>query len=211
MFRNKNEKKQFITIFVISLIFYSTIAYILTTPRPTEQFFQLYVLGSNRNFTDYYPNNTNTIPLNTTVNWFIGVTNYMGSAQFVCVKIKLGNSTTSPPNTTSVTPSNLPEISNFCSILPNNATWEFPFSWKIIKIDKNIDSLYLTLSINGGKPVKITEVSAKGGTNFRIIIELWTLDLDSGKFIFGWKTYDKKEAAWTQLWFNVTETSTVPS
>ncbi|MGC9069265.1 MAG: hypothetical protein ACP5IZ_09890 [Thermoprotei archaeon] len=190
----------------MSLIFYSSIAYVLTTPRPSDQFFQLYVLGSNKTLTNYYPNNTPNISPNTTVNWYIGVTNYMGSAQIVCVKVKLSNSTIAPPNSTSAIPSNSPVIADFCSILPNNTTWEFPFSWKIIKVDKIADSAYLTLSVNEEKLAKVTEVSAKRGMNFRIIIELWTFDLNSEKFIFGWTTNGKKEAAWTQIWFNATQT-----
>jgi len=199
------NKLRLLSILAACLMIYSTIAYVLVNPMPKEQFFQLYVLGSKHMIGDYYPSNTTTITPNTNVSWYIGVTNFMGSIQYVLIKAKLCNLTIQPPNQTLATPSPAPEIATFKRVLLDNETWEFPFTWSIKSVEKRGESVYLNLEINGVE-IGVVNVAAVKGSNFRIIFELWTYDFDSGEFIFGWKTKDERRAAWVQLWFNTTLT-----
>ena len=57
-----------------------TLVYVVTIPRPRDRFFQLYVLGSNGSVGDYYPNNNPNIYIGEQVEWYLGVTNNMGTA-----------------------------------------------------------------------------------------------------------------------------------
>jgi len=197
------ERRRFFTIFIVSILIYSTIAYVSTTPRPKEQFFQLYVLGETKMAERYYPNDNPNISLNTSVQWHLGVTNFMGSIEHVTVKAKLGNQTLKPPNETSITPANLPTLIEFRRILLDNETWEIPFTWKIVNIDMKSETAYLAININN-KTLTIQDVGARDGHNFRIIFELWTLDKENNNYIFGWKTQGQRRAAWLQMWFNAT-------
>ena len=203
MFKITEERKRFITIFIASILIYSTIAYISTTPRPKERFFQLYILGENKMAERYYPNDDPNISSNKTVQWYLGVTNFMGSVEYIIIKAKLGNQTLQPPNETSTTPANLPTLIEFKRILLDNETWETPFAWKIVNVDMKGGTAFLTLNVND-KTVTVREVGAKDGHNFRIIFELWTLDKEAKNHIFGWKTQGQRRAAWLQIWFNAT-------
>jgi len=203
MLKVSEVRRRFLTIFIASVLIYSTIAYVSTTPRPKEQFFQLYVLGETKMAERYYPNNNPNISPNTTVRWYLGVTNFMGSIEYVIIKAKLGNQTLQPPNEASATPANLPTIIEFRRILLDNETWETTFTWKIANVDMKGETAFLTLNINN-KTVTIQDVGAKHGYNFRIIFELWTLDKEAKNHIFGWKTQEQRRVAWLQIWFNAT-------
>jgi len=197
------DKKRALVVFVSALMIFGMLAYVLVTPRPKEEFFQLYALGETRMAERYYPNNDTNIPLGTPVKWYIGTTNFMSSTQLAIIRAKLGNQTLTPPNETAVTPALLPTLIEFRRVLQNNETWEFSFNWKIENTTVVGNLTYLTLNING-KQTFILEVGAKDGYNYRLIFELWTLDIESNDIIFGWKASNQRRAAWLQLWFNAT-------
>jgi len=196
-----------LTVFVSACLIFSMLAYIAATPQPKEQFFQLYALGENRMTEDYYPNDNSTIPLDAPVKWFLGVTNFMGSVEYVIVKAKLGSQTSQPPNETNTTPANLPTLIEFRRILLDNETWETPFTWKIVNVETKSETAFLTLNINN-KTITVQDIGANNGCNFRIIFELWTLDEETKNQIFGWKTQGQRRAAWLQIWFNATIATT---
>jgi uncharacterized membrane protein len=186
------------------MIVFETIAYASTTPRPREQFFQLYVLGANRLLADYYPNDDSNIRLQTMVRWYVGVTDFMGTVQFVEIRIKLGNQTIKPPDDLQAIPSTAYLVTAFRMFLQNNQTWEFPFFWQIMRAESRGNSTRLfNLAINNAT-YQTGDVVADSGHNFRIIIELWTWREQSGTWEFGWMTSGERRIAWLQLWFNMT-------
>lgn len=204
MNRLSEERRRFITILIATLIIFSAVAYISTTPRPREQFLQLYVLGETGIAERYYPGDDSGIALDSRVRWYPGVTNFMSEPQLVLLKVKLGNSTSKAPDDMSATPAPLPSIAEFRRILLNNETWEFPLTWTIVEAKAVGDTVYLTLSMDEAGTVTVSDVGAVKGRNFRMIIELWTLDTESGSYIFGWKADGERRAAWLQIWFNAT-------
>jgi len=107
------------------------LAYVAVTPRSKEQFFQLYVLGETRRAERYYPENNLNISVGRLVRWYLGVTNFMGSVQYVVIKVKLGNSTTRTPDNVNCMPSPRPVLVELGRVLMNSETWEFPFAWII--------------------------------------------------------------------------------
>jgi len=197
------DKKRALVVFVSALMIFGMLAYVLVTPWPKEEFFQLYALGETRMAERYYPNNDTNIPVDTPVKWYLGTTNFMGSIQLAIIRAKLGNQTLAPPNETEVTPAPLPILIEFHKVVQNNETWEFPFIWKITNTTKVGNLTYLTLNISGIE-TRIDGIGAKDGYNYRLIFELWTLDTESNDIIFGWRASNQRRAAWLQLWFNAT-------
>ena len=198
------NRRVWVVVFITLFVVFETAAYVATTPRPTEQFFQLYVLGQNHLAADYYPNDDPNIALGASVPWYLGVTNFMGSVQLVAIRVKLGNQTTQPPNDQNATASPAPLVTEFQRFLQDNETWEFPFTWQI----PNATSAggvtrILGIEINN-QTYPIAGVEAMNGYNFRIIIELWTWNVDSDAFGFGWYAGTDHEVAWLQVWFNAT-------
>ncbi len=176
-----------------------------TTPRPGEQFFQLYVLGSGGKLEHYYPNDNPEIAVNSTVQWYVGLTNSMGSVQYVSVRFKLGNESTTQPNETLATPSDAPTLTQYSQVLLDNETWEFPFEWSIIKVNggRNSTSTSLTLNVNG-TTIDMPDPTSVAGRNFRIIVELWVYNPATDSLEFGWVSGSNRRASWLQVWFNAT-------
>jgi len=193
-----------ILIFVSATIIFSMLAYVSVTPRPREQFFQIYVLGETKMAELYYPNNNPNIPPGPKVRWHLGATNFMGSAQYVVLKIKLSNSTIDPPNEKEKLSSPAAVLTEFHRVLINNETWQFPLTWRIDNIVKMGDYYHLSQLTINDQNVRPPLVYARNGYNYRIIIELWTLDPVDQHFIFGWRTGTERRAAWLQIWFNAT-------
>lgn len=189
------------------VVMFEMLAYVSTTPRQREQFFQLYVLGSGGLAADYYPNDNPNILVGDQVHWYIGVTNFMGDVQLAEVRMKLGNQSTSPPDDVTVTPSKAPEITAFDRFLQDNETWQFPVSWSIAKAATTGNTTRITQITVGNQTINVN-TSAQNGYNFRIMMELWALDPSSDTFQYGWTAASVHQAAWLQIWFNVTATPT---
>ena len=201
------NKRTLIAIFIALIVITETAAFVTTTPVPQEQFFQFYVLGSNRLAADYYPQNDTNLRVASSVSWYLGVTNFMGNVQLVEVRLKLANETATAPNDTSYTPSSAPELIAFDRFLMNNETWEFPFVWSITNATTtNGSTRILTARINN-ETYEISNWSASGGYDFRVIFELWVWQTSTNTFGFGWSSNGERRTAWLQLWFNMTNTS----
>jgi len=180
------------------------VAYVATTPRPKEQFFQLYVLGANRLLSDYYPNDDPNIGVGDLVRWHVGVTDSMGSVQLVVIRVKLGNQTTMPPDDLEAQPSPAPLITEFRRFVQDNETWEMPFFWQIVNADMlGRSTRILEMQINN-ETCQVPDVAAVDGHNFRLILELWTWETQSGAMQFGWLSGGERRVAWVQVWFNMT-------
>ena len=191
-------------VFICVTVVLSTLTYVALTPRPREEFFQIYVLGETRMAERYYPGNNPNIPVGQAVKWHVGLTNFMGSIQYVAIKAKLGNSTIKAPSDVDHIPSPAPMLMVFRRVLMNNETWEFPFVWMIKEVRGNGDVVRIAVLDLNGVEIRNGEVSALKGHNFRIIFELWTLDSESGNDVFGWRSGAERRVAWLQVWFNAT-------
>jgi uncharacterized membrane protein len=204
---SSQNKRTLIVVFITLLLVFEMIAYVATTPRPQEQFFQFYVLGANRMAADYYPNNDSNIRLGESVKWYVGVTDLMGNMQLVSIRVKLGNETISPPNDTQAQPSFAPLVTEFMRFIQNNETWEFPLVWRISNVSSVEGSTrILELQINN-QTFPVQDSSARNGYNFRLIFELWTWNVDTAGFGFGWYAGTEHRVAWLQVWFNATAPS----
>jgi hypothetical protein len=180
------------------------IAYVTLTPRPREQFFQLYVLGANRLLSDYYPNDDPNIRENELVRWYVGATDFMGTVQLVALRVKLGNSTISAPNDTRALPSPAPLVTQFAQFIQDNETWEIPFFWQIVNTDTVEGSTrILEIQINN-ETYQVPNLTAIDGYNFRVIVELWSWEPQSETLQFGWWSGNEQRSAWVQVWFNMT-------
>ena len=200
---SSQNRRTLIAVFITLLIVFEMLAYVATTPRPQERFFQIYVLGAKRMAADYYPNNDTNIRPAEPVQWFVGATNFMGNVQLVVIRVRLGNQTIPPPDDVNASPSPAPLVTEFSRFIQNNETWEFPFVWQIVNavaVDGSVSILELRINDETFQ----LQSSARGGYNFRVIIELWTWDAESGALQFGWRTASEHRVAWLQVWFNAT-------
>jgi len=205
-FMSSQNRRNLLVVFITLLVVLEMIAYVGTTPRPREQFFQLYVLGENRLVADYYPNDNPNLRRGDSVRWYVGVTNFMRTVQLVAIRVRLGNQTIRPPDDQQALPSPASLVTEFKRFIINNETWEFPFVWQITSGSAVGESVHISeLQINN-QTFQLESSSALNGYNFRLIIELWTWDVESAAFHFGWQASNERRVAWLQVWFNVTST-----
>jgi uncharacterized membrane protein len=183
-------------------------AYVATTPRPSEQFFQIYVLGGNHTVTGYYPGDNSDLRVDERVTWYLGVTDNMGAVQLVSLRIKTSNMTISPPDENG-SESPAPTVTDFAKFLQNNETWEMPLVWSISNATLTGGfTRILNLEINN-ETYQISDWTARDGYNFRLIFELWTWQTDSNAWGFGWNSNGEHRTAWLQVWFNMTNVQPV--
>jgi len=195
-----------IVVFVAVTLIFAMMVYVPLTPQPSERFFQLYVVGEGGRFEHYFPDDNATIRSGIPLRWHVGVTNLMGSVQYVVVKGKLGNATTESPNVAVAAAAPVPALIELQRVLLHNETWEIPLTWKVAQTRQDGDVVWLALEING---VEVQPpVHAVSGKNFRMIFELWSLPPGSRDMSFGWidRSSGERRATWIQVWFNVTVT-----
>jgi|SRR5208282_3688066 len=203
-FRSSQNRRTLIAVLVVLLVVCEMIAYVATTPRQTEEFFQFYVLGANHKATGYYPGDNPDIFTGEPVTWYLGVVNNMSTVQLVSIRVKVSNLTISPPDALQALESPAPAVTDFARFIQNNEVWEFPFVWNISNATSIGGSIrVLTLQINN-ETYQIPSWSASNGYNFRLIFELWIWNQDSDSFQFGWNTNGEQKIAWLQIWFNMT-------
>ena len=181
---------------------FAVLAYVSTTPRPNEEFFQLYVLGADHKLEHYYPNDDPSIVPNSTVQWYVGVTNSMASVQYVVVKLKLGNATIPAPNETIGAPSPAPLLAQYSRVLLVNETWEFLVNWEVAAENRTGSAISVNLNLNGTNLAMANPMN-QNGQDYRIIIELWVFNPATGGLQFGWVRGSLVHADWLQVWFSV--------
>jgi len=206
-----DSRRTVILVFLILTVLFELTTYEASVQRPAgERFFQMYILGANHKAANYYPQNDTDIRVGSVLRWYLGITNNMGSAQFVEVQVKLANQTTQSPDDLKALESPAPAITDFAEVMLKNGTWEFPFVWSVENASMSGGSAHiLTLEIDN-QTYSVSSWAGANGYNFRLIFELWTWQPESNTFGFGWASNGERHAAWLQVWFNMTNVSPIP-
>ena len=197
------KSRAFLLLFASLLVISFSVAYVASEPRQHERFLSISTLDKNLMSDDYYPRANSTIKVNDRVKWHLDIHNRMGSVEYLSVRVKLLNSTQAAPGDTLHVPSRGDPIIELRQALMNNSTWIVPLKWSITEIDEMQDHVVIrSLSIND-KLVDDLNVRSVGGKNFRMVIELWRYDIESGDFVFTWSSGIDKRIVWNQIWFNI--------
>lgn len=182
-------------------------AYTVLRPPPSEQFYAMYILGSNGLAEHYYPNDNPNLKIGEPINWTIGIYNHMGSLRYVVVRVKLLNSTLPSPDELTGVPSSVAPLLEYARVLVDNETWSIPFVWRIMSVSQNLGELMITgMSINQ-TTISGNLIRAVSGHNYRLVFELWFYDKSTNDLAFSWRTQNTQHSVWTQIWFNATATS----
>jgi len=195
--------RAFLAIFASLLAISLSLAYVASELRPQERFLSISTLGSNMMTENYYPGDSSTINVGDNVKWYLNVYNRMGSAEYISLRVKLLNSTQTIPDDTLHVPSPENQIIEMKYMLMNNSTWVIPLTWTVTEVEEQQDYIVIkSLELNGIH-VDQLNVRSLNGRDFRIIVELWRYDLETGNFAFAWSSGLEERSAWNQIWFNV--------
>ena len=197
----------FILILEAFSIAYSSATFYILSQLPSQPFIAMGVFSPEGVLSGYSSGTAVSITPNNVQNWYLQVTNKMGSVQYVRVVYRLGNATT--PNPTSIQPSSTSCILELVApynclysetFIPNGKTASLNFTWAILSENQNGSVTHLNMSINGRQ--FSSPVGAGLGRDFRFIFELWAYDLPSNSFQYGWQGQPSRVGEWLQVWFN---------
>ncbi len=151
---------------------------------------------------DYIPNANLTVPVGQTMNWYLTLTNDMGSAQFVQIVVRMGNLTTPSPNATTPLTGYAPLLS-LQQFVGDGETTKIPFTWnlQVVNESANNSTVFLAMLVNG-QAVSSEPIFALHGQNFRLIFELWTFNSETNGFLYGYGSSSSRTGCWLQVWFN---------
>lgn len=205
-----SRTREFLTLFVVFSAIASLVAWVSTNPPATEQFASISVVGPANNTSTYFPGNNRTVKVNEPISWNVQVYNHMGSSLLFQLIIKLANRTMSGPDPASNTPTNrsAPILFQEYHVVLSNETWSFPVQWSITNRTFTGSSVTIhSMNVNG-VPISNIETSASivdnnNGNNFRVVIELWSYDVQSHGFLFSYLTNRSPSSVFNQVWFNV--------
>jgi uncharacterized membrane protein len=179
------------------LLFASPTIGLLDLNSSSEQFSELYILGSNHTL--------ESIPFNITGNVtytaYLGISNHMGSSIYYTCLIKLRNTSESLPNIALGAPSSLPPLYEFKMFLKDRQIMETPFTFRVSRLTfSNNQSQLENISINY-QDFEVNKTSNwnenSSGYYYDLVIELWAYNSTMNNM-----HYDNR---FVQIYLNVTE------
>jgi hypothetical protein len=199
---NLDDWQMVFTLSIITLLFVVVSPVVgAFIPDRSENFFALAVLGEDGEADDYYPGDDPNIQNGEPVNWTVYVYNHMGQFEYVSIRVKLLNTTMIPPNSTTCEPSPYNELYEVRRFVPNNHTLLYPLAWELNATDDDNHVVAINELIVNGVTADANTYSI-GGKSFRIVIELWVYETETGEFVFNWSSADEDRCVWNQIWFD---------
>ncbi len=202
----------FLIVMLTMLPVFSLVNYLESVPRPNDDYFALYTLGAKGTAEHYFPEDQTDILPGENLTWYVGLYNHMTTVRYVMLSFKILNGTMRGPDDVEKVSSTRQAFFEKSRLLMSNETWILPISWSVSNATKSVDGTTInSLLFNGQALSRNVVVSATGGYNFRIVIELWVYDGFTGDFSFPWISNGENNVAWNQVWFNMTRVSLLPS
>lgn len=176
-------------------------------PSKNETYYEMAILDENNGTQKYYPDETNTVQINKTMNWNIYLNNKMDKVEYTKIKIKFISSNTQEPNVLTKSPSTSEVKYEIDQILSKNQEKITNFSWKITEIINDGENSIIKMIINE----KLTQITVLKSEvpNLIMILELWRFDTDQNNFIFTWTNASGTHCVWTQMKINMKDAAPV--
>jgi len=178
---------------------YSSVAYYSLSRPPSQEFIAWGIFSPSGSLSNYFSGAGANVSVGQTLDWHFAITNQMGSIQYVKVIYRLANSTSPNPNAT-VPASIVPQLGNSSVFIPNGRTAFVNFTWSVTSKSSQGGMIFINMRINGQQVSP--PVGAVGGQRFRFFFELWTFDIASNSFQYGYKGQSSRVGVPLQVWFN---------
>ena len=194
-------RRQFLFLLLLFASFslvYSSVAYYVLSRPPSQQFMAWGIFSPAGTLSNYFSGSEANVTAGKVMDWHLAITNQMGSIQYVQVLYRLGNGTSADPSAT-VPASSIPPLGNSSIFIPNARTALLNFTWSISNKTRG-GMVFLNMTINGRQVSP--SVGAVGGQKFRFFFELWTYDVASNSFQYGYKGQNSTIGVPLQVWFN---------
>ena len=180
-----------------SLVF-SSIAYYALSPPPTQQFIAWGIFSPSGTLSNYFSGSATNVTAGKVLNWHMAITNQMGSVQYIQVVYRLGNASSPYPNAT-IPARSIPQLGNSSIFILKAQTALLDFSWSI-DFKNPGRMVFLNMTVNGARVSP--PIGAVAGQKFRLLFELWTFDVVSNSFQYGYKAQNSWVGLPLEVWFN---------
>ena len=181
-----------------SLVF-SSIAYYALSPPPAQQFIAWGIFSPSGTLSNYFSGSETNVTVGKILNWHMAITNQMGSVQYVQVVYRIGNASSTNPNATTPAKS-IPQLGNSSIFILKSQTALLNFTWSIDSKNPRGEMIFLNMTVNGARVSP--PVGAVAGQKFRFLFELWTFDVASNSFQYGYKGQNSWVGLPLEVWFN---------
>src|SRR5260370_26292385 len=181
-----------------SLVYSSILYYSLSRPL-AQEFIAWGVFSPSGTLSNYFSGAGANVTRGETLNWHFAVTNQMGSIQYVQIVYRLGNSASASPNAT-LPGSTVLQLGNSSIFIPNAQTAIVNFTWVITSRNIVGGVVFITMTINGKQVAP--SVGAVARHRFRFFFELWTYDVASSSFQYGYLGPNSRAGVALQGWVN---------
>jgi hypothetical protein len=162
------------------LLFASPTISLLVKPPASQAFSEIYILGPSHTF-DNLPFN---VKADANYSVYLGVVNHLGVSCYYTSFLKISNDSTSLPNATLGTPSNLPELYEYNAFVNDGGTWDVPLTFRVNELTFTDGKSRLSnIDIAGVEfPVNLTSAwdSANAGYYYNLFVELWIFNSTLG-------------------------------
>jgi hypothetical protein len=197
------KSRKFLITFGLLAAVFCPIAALASQIKDThDPYLALTLLNSDMKIGNYFANNTISEQDNSA--WYLDVQNGMDKTEYVAVKIKLLNSTQLSPDDMTNSPSPERELVEYRQALSPYSHWQKPLNWTVLSMTKvDNDTTINKMKIND-QIIDNLDIHAVEGKDFRIVIELWKYENDTGDFAFSWHDNSGEiRSVWNQVWFHV--------
>jgi len=191
----------FFIFFISFSLVYVSVAYYLLSPKAFQPFMAFGVYSEGGTLSTYTGGFRLPIAENQTMRWSLEVANRMGAVQFVRLLYRLGNSTTGAPSNSYPAPDMVPIVGKLEAFIASGDTKRFEFTWAVVRKIQSGGTVYLDMVVNG--TTMSPPIGEGSGKNFRFMFELWTFDVDTNSFQYGWPQESSRVGSWLQVWFDV--------
>jgi hypothetical protein len=155
------------------------VSVLVTFPRTSERFSELWLLGPGH-MAENYPFNI-TVGQPYTV--YLGIGNHMGSTRYYVVYIKFRNQTQPLPNATQSEPSPLPTIYEIRAFVQDDQTWEKLITFSALEASQSETSSSVNRLVINARTVWTNSTAIwdpeRTGFYYQLIFELWIYDTAS--------------------------------
>ena len=155
------------------------------------------ILNNDMLIDDYYPDNNLTIETGDVLDWYIYIENNVDEIQYFAVKVKIVDGNVPPPNFTTCSYCQEPEIYEIRCLALNDQKIFKPFNFSILQANFGENFTIIEKILINGVYFE-TNIRILNDT-FKILFELWIFDEDTSDFYFNFNTPEKK-CIWNQIW-----------
>jgi hypothetical protein len=204
---SSNGSNNYVLYLSISMIIIFGIIVAVNFPFVNNQdnFVNFGILDNKYNINEYFPNTNNTVPLNTTLNWYLYLGNNMHEVTKVRIDVKIVDSIELLPNSITGTSSPVSSIWFNYTLLEDNKKISTPFKWSINKVSTQGDITYIEEMTINNVTIPI-HVSIDTNANPRIVFELYIYNSKEETYSFQWESSGVKRCSWCQVLFTLPPT-----